>query len=277
MTTQEKQALYRAVRQEIHATGNKASDVYKKYSLSPKAYTQWAYRQLMSSAIYRGYDAVLPVVDRISDYIRRADNCRADETRLFIIECNGEKARIADPEKTKMSYVWLFMTAEGYHPAYSYVVGPSRKYENASKFFSIPVRHRFLQSDDYGAYNGLENTDRIPCLVHTKRKFFEAMNSAGKTERRTESEKIVGMISMIHRADDIVLAQLADRKGTAGYYDLVKEQRLLIVKPLMDAFYAELDRISGRVPPLMRDLMSFGTIRFQSLLRTSLLNSPFMR
>lgn len=206
-------------------------------------------RQLMSSAIYRGYDAVRPIADRISDYIRKADNCRADETRLFIIECNGEKARIADPNKTQMSYVWLFMTAEGYHPAYSYIVGPTRKYENASKFFCVPVKHRYLQTDDYGAYDRLENTDRIPCLVHTKRKFFDAMKTAGEDGPQTESEKIVGMISMIHRADDLILAQLADRKGTAEYYDLVKEQRLLTVKPLIDAFYAELDRIVDRVPP----------------------------
>lgn len=206
-------------------------------------------RQAMSSLVYKAYDAIIPITDRISSYIKNADNCRADETRMLIIENNGAKARIADPKKTETSYIWLFMTATGYHPAFSYVVGPSRKYENAKKFFNIPIAHRFLQTDDYGAYDKLPNTDRIPCLVHTKRKFHDANKSSKKEEYSTIAKKFVDMLSSISHEDNKIHDQLADKKGCDNYYDLIKEQRLITVKPLMDNFYAELDKVRQRVLP----------------------------
>ena len=45
MTTQEKRAFYRTVRQEIQTTGGKINDVCKNYGLSPRAYSQWARRE----------------------------------------------------------------------------------------------------------------------------------------------------------------------------------------------------------------------------------------
>lgn len=206
-------------------------------------------RQTMSSLIYKGYNAILPISNRIANYIKTADNCRADETRLFIIESNGDKARIADPKSPKISYIWLFMTAEGYHKAFSYVVGPTRKYENARNFFDIPIQHRFLQTDDYGAYDNLPNTDRIPCLVHTRRKFFDSMSSSKKPEYITYSQKFLDMISAIHNADNQVHKQYEDKIGQPDYYDLIKEQRLITVKPLMDDFYNELETFKNRVLP----------------------------
>lgn len=206
-------------------------------------------RQTMSSLVYKAYDAISPITDRISSYIKNADNCRADETRLFIIENNGNKARIADSKKTEMSYVWLFMTANGYHPAFSYVVGPSRKYENAKNFFNTPITHRFLQTDDYGAYNNLPNTDRVPCLVHTKRRFYDANKSSKNKDNATTAKKFVDLISNIFYEDNKIHDQLADKIDCDNYYDLIKEQRLITVKPLMDNFYNELDKIRQRILP----------------------------
>ena len=45
----------------------------------------------MSSLIYKAYDAVSPVVGLISEYIRSADDVRADKTPLTVIELNGGK------------------------------------------------------------------------------------------------------------------------------------------------------------------------------------------
>lgn len=206
-------------------------------------------RQSVSAAIFRGYEAVRPVVELIHGYVREADNCRADETRLFIIENNGDKARLADPKKTQMSYVWLYMTAEGYHPAFAYVVGPSRKYENPARFFGSGLNHRFLQTDDYGAYDRLEKTDRIPCWVHTRRYWYNAMMDSGREDYSTTSGQMVNFIDLIFAAESKIQDTLAPHKGEQHFHELVRLQREIVMRPLFDAFYRKVHDIDGKVNP----------------------------
>lgn len=206
-------------------------------------------RQAMSSAVFKGYEAVRPVVELIHDYVRKADNCRADETRLFIIENNGDKARLADPEKTQMSYVWLYMTACGYHPAFAYVVGPSRKYENPPRFFGDVLSHRFLQTDDYGAYDTLEKTDRIPCWVHTRRYWYNAMKDSGREDYTTISGQMVNFIDLIFDAERRIQESLAPQRGRKDFYDLVRTQRENIMRPLFQAFYRKVHELKDQVAP----------------------------
>lgn len=206
-------------------------------------------RQSMCSAIFKGYEALRPVIELIHEYVRKADNCRADETRLLIIENNGEKARLADPSRTKMSYVWLYMTGAGYKPAFAYVVGPSRKYENPAKFFGDGVGHRYLQTDDYGAYDRLANTTRVPCWAHDRRRYYSAMQDSGRESYATMSGRAVSLIDMIFLAEDRIEETLKPSLGKPEYFDLLLEYRQRTVRPLMDSFFSFIHGIDGQVDP----------------------------
>lgn len=204
-------------------------------------------RQTMSNEIYKAAKALTPVVNLITDYIKSADNNRADETPLNIIEINGEKARLADSSKTKNSYVWVFMTAEGYHPAFRYLVGPSRKKEVAINFYS-GCGHRYLQTDDYDAYFSLENITNVPCFSHIRRRFFKA-TKVGRHDYTTESGKLLSIIDEMFHAEHKILDDLKSKEGSAEYYELRKKARELTVRPLMESFFKECRRVEPFVLP----------------------------
>ena len=204
-------------------------------------------RQTMSNAVFKAYDAIKPVTDLIADYIIKADNCRADETRLNIIGLNGDKARLANPDSAKTSYVWLYMTATGYHPAYCYRVGPSRKYSVPAAFFGTGT-DRYLQTDDYGAYFRLENVINVPCWAHIRRYFVTAQKS-GRHDYQTFSGKMIAMIDTMFKAEDIILSDLSSMKEDEKYYIARCNARKRTVKPIMESIYKELDAIKDSVLP----------------------------
>lgn len=204
-------------------------------------------RQTMSNLIYRAYDAVSPVVRLISDYIKSADNVRADETPLTVIELNGGKARLADPEKTAKSYVWGFMTGRGYHDAISYVLGPGRDAEVVSSFLGVNQK-RYLQTDGYRAYRCLGNaTVNVACLAHIRRKFYDASTCGTKTVHEGEAAKIVRMCDGIFVADRVAEEACADSAGTQEHWQKLKEQRMASVKPKLDEFFGYIGSIAAKV------------------------------
>lgn len=204
-------------------------------------------RQTMSNLIYKAYDAVSPVVGLISDYIKSADNVRADETTLTVIELNGGKARCADPKKTAKSYVWGFMTGRGYHEAVSYVLGPGRGAEVVSSFLGVNQK-RYLQTDGYRAYRCLGNaTVNVACLAHIRRKFYDASTCGTKNVHEGEASKIVRMCDGIFVADRAAEEACADSVGTQEHWQKLKEQRMTSVKPKLDEFFGYIGSIAAKV------------------------------
>lgn len=204
-------------------------------------------RQTMSNLIYKAYDAVSPIVGLISDYIRSADNVRADETPLTVIELNGGKARCADPERTAKSYVWGFMTGRGYHEAISYVLGPGRDAEVVASFLGVN-RKRYLQTDGYRAYRCLgKDTINVACLAHIRRKFYDASTCGTKAVHGGEAEKIVGMCDGIFAADRAAEEACADSVGTQEHWQKLRERRMVSVKPRLDEFFGYIGSIAAKV------------------------------
>lgn len=205
-------------------------------------------RQTMSNLIFSAADALSPVGDLMDAYVKAADCCRADETRLNIIEINGGKARIADPELTCMSYVWLFMTADGFRPCCCYHVGPGRQYHVASDYFGEAMDRRYLQTDDYGAYFGLKGVVNVPCWSHIRRRFFAA-SQAGRKDYVSASSNIVAMIDRMFHEERLVLESLKGREGEKGYFGLRKAAREDRVRPLMEAVMKEIESLSAETLP----------------------------
>lgn len=190
---------------------------------------------------------VKPLHQLIADAVKGADNVRADETTLNVIELNGTKARLERNGKAK-SYVWLFATAEGHKRAFDYVLGPGRDYAVPRNYFPPLGQSRYLQSDGYEAYSCLESSDRwinIPCLAHIRRKFAEIVQLDGKltSEGAKYSDSILGYIGLIYQTDKSI------HNHCGNDYSKIKEERIIKLKPMFDKLFSTCESLITKALP----------------------------
>ena len=97
----------------------------------------------------------------------------------------------------------------------------------------------FLICDGYDAYNAVTGTKRCGCWTHTKRRFIEALPKDRSAYSTSVAAKAVNFCDRIYHEEK----QLADLTATERY-----EQRLVKLKPLLDAFFSwlEAQNISGK-------------------------------
>lgn len=97
----------------------------------------------------------------------------------------------------------------------------------------------FLICDGYDAYNAVTGAKRCGCWTHTRRYFVETLPKDKSAYSTSAAAKAVNFCDRIYHEEK----QLADLTATERY-----EQRLVKVKPLLDAFFSWLDaqNISGK-------------------------------
>ena len=97
----------------------------------------------------------------------------------------------------------------------------------------------FLICDGYDAYNAVTGTKRCGCWTHTRRHFAEALPKDTSTYSTSVAAKAVSFCDRIYHEEK----QMADLTATERY-----EQRLVKVKPLLDAFFSWLEEqnVSGK-------------------------------
>ncbi len=97
----------------------------------------------------------------------------------------------------------------------------------------------FLICDGYDAYNAVTGTKRCGCWTHTRRRFVEALPKDKSAYSTSVAAKAVNFCDRIYHEEK----QLADLTATERY-----EQRLVKLKPLLDAFFSwlEAQNISGK-------------------------------
>lgn len=97
----------------------------------------------------------------------------------------------------------------------------------------------FLICDGYDAYNAVTGTKRCGCWTHTRRHFVEALPKDKSAYSTSVAAKAVNFCDRIYHEEK----QLADLTATERY-----EQRLVKLKPLLDAFFSwlEAQNISGK-------------------------------
>ncbi len=193
-------------------------------------------RQNMSNYIYKAFEIYEPIIKRIKAYVLDAEVLRCDETSHLVIEINSkEKA-----EAKSKSYIWSVSTGKSYKPAIYYQLGPGRDKEVAKKLFENK-KEKYLMTDNYAAYKNLSNVTNCFCLVHVNRYFKKLIDK--KTPKDAISIKVVKMISNIFHQDNQIL------EGCHNDYNLIKEKRIEIIKPLLDDLYRYLEITNKDVSP----------------------------
>ncbi len=177
-------------------------------------------RQCMSNLIFKTYPALKPLLDEINSYIKSADINRSDETGLNVIEMRKDK-----PTSSKFnSYIWLLSTGNGYEKAYSYNLGPGRNKEVILNYFG-DERKRYLISDGYNAYKGINNITNVYCLAHMRRNFFKLINS--NSTKDSKAVKIVSLFDSIYHEEKLI-------KEKNLSYEEIKEERIKHELPIVE-------------------------------------------
>lgn len=97
----------------------------------------------------------------------------------------------------------------------------------------------FLICDGYDAYNAVTGKKRCGCRTHTRRRFVEALPKDKSAFSTSVAAKAVSFCDSIYHEEK----KLPELTATERY-----EQRLVKVKPLLDAFFAWLEEqnVSGK-------------------------------
>ena len=138
------------------------------------------------------------------------------------------------------SYVWVFMTGEGYRPALWYALGPGRNAGIPKEFLAGGPEGRYLQTDGYEGYYGLEGITNVCCLAHIRRKLYDA-SKVGDRDMVGNAGTAVSKIDLIFREDTLIREELRPTEGSRGYYGERLRLRKERITPLLDDFYSFLE------------------------------------
>jgi transposase len=135
-------------------------------------------RQTMANWVISGAKLLQPLYEKMHEILLAENILHADETPLEVL-CEPNRPAVMK------SYMWLYRT--GKHAdkpivLYDYKEGRSGDY--AKKF--LTGFSGYLHCDGYSGYNKLENTKRVGCWAHVRRKFLEALEAqSDKTDFST--------------------------------------------------------------------------------------------
>ena len=154
-----------------------------------------------------------------------------DETTVQVLHEEGRKP-------TTVSRMWIY--ANDKMNDYSIIIfeyQPTRGGEHPAAF--LKDFHGYLICDGYDAYNAVTGAKRCGCWMHTRRYFVEALPKDKSAYETSVAAKAVEFCNRIYHEEGL-LAELTPEERY--------EQRLVKVKPLLDAFFAWLEEqnVSGK-------------------------------
>ena len=193
-------------------------------------------RQNMANwAIRLGESCFGPLYDYLHTLLYRYPVIQADET-LVLVNKDGRPAG-------SKSWMWVYRSGCLYQKE-QVILYEYQKTRNAShprKF--LKDYNGICVTDGYQVYHTLEKEKEdlkiAGCWVHCRRKFAEALEVIPKELRKQSVlDLLMSQIRAIYREEGKLSALSADERG---------EKRQLVVKPLVDAFFAYVKQNSGRV------------------------------
>lgn len=164
-----------------------------------------------------------PLYERMRQCLVKENFLHADETPLTVLD----KTLNVSSKKT---YMWVYGTGElSPHPIamYDHCLGRSGNYAKAF----LNGFKGYLQSDDFGGYNKVENVIRVGCHAHSRRYFYKAYEAA-KKQAPIESGRAYEALMFYKALFKIEEAFQKDKSTALERY----EKRLEISKPVLEAF-----------------------------------------
>ena len=190
-------------------------------------------RGTLSSWIIKTADEYLkPVVDQLRTHLLKENCLHVDETPVQVLKEPGRNNR------TK-SYMWVYSTiAESKAPIRIYDYCPGRSAEFVVEF--LKDYSGFLHVDAYSAYGKVKNATLCYCWAHARRKYAEAMPKDLKSKEATLVKQGLEFCNKLFKFED-KLKSLAPEER--------KEQRLLLEKPVLEAYWSWVETSIVTVPP----------------------------
>lgn len=173
----------------------------------------------------------LPIVQEMHKRLLVLNIIHGDETTVQVLHEEGRKP-------TTVSRMWVY--ANGKMNDYSIIIfeyQPTRGGEHPAAF--LKDFHGYLICDGYDAYNAVTGAKRCGCWTHTRRYFVEALPKDKSAYETSVAAKAVEFCNRIYHEEGL-LAELTPEERY--------EQRLVKVKPLLEAFFAWLEEqnVSGK-------------------------------
>ncbi|WP_341429826.1 IS66 family transposase [Clostridium amylolyticum] len=196
-------------------------------------------RQVMANWVIRGSERYLSLLyDRMHQKLYDSKILHSDETPVNVIK-DGRPAG-------SKSYMWVYRTGQagGTPPAVLYEYQKTRKSDHPREF--LKNYHGVVVCDGYQVYHKLEEErpDELKvagCWAHARRRFANVCKSLGKSgSKGSLAETAVNHIALIYRTDNF-LEELNPEERL--------EKRQLLVKPLVEAFFAWVKSNRDTVPP----------------------------
>ena len=194
-------------------------------------------RQNMANWVIRlGESCFGPLYDYLHTLLYRYPVIQADETPVLV----NKDGRPAGSK----SWMWVYRSGCLYQKE-QVILYEYQKTRNAShprKF--LKDYNGICVTDGYQVYHTLEKEKEdlkiAGCWVHCRRKFAEALEVIPKELRKQSVlDLLMNQIRAIYREEGKLSGFSADERV---------EKRQLVVKPLVDAFFAYVKQNSGRVP-----------------------------
>ena len=155
------------------------------------------------------------------------DFLMADETRIQVLK---------EPERNPEtdSFMWLFRTGEdGKDPVIIYKYTQTRAKYNAKDF--LEGWSGYLEADGYQGYNNLPGVKRCSCWAHLRRYYSDAIPQGREKDMTCPAVQGVVYCNKLFNEE-----RISREKGEN--YKQRYERRLKKEKPIIDAFFAWLDR-----------------------------------
>ena len=195
-------------------------------------------RQVMANWVIRGSERYLSLLyDRMHQKLYNSKILHSDETPVNVVK-DGRPAG-------SKSYMWVYRTGQagGVPPAVLYEYQKTRKADHPREF--LKNYHGVVVCDGYQVYHklGEERPDELKvagCWAHARRRFANVCKSLGKSAANGSlAETAVNHIALIYRTDNLLeKLNLEERL----------EKRQLLVKPLVEAFFAWVKSNRDAVP-----------------------------
>ncbi len=188
-------------------------------------------RQTMSNWLLKATEDWLePVYDAYRELLLISTVLHADETTLQVLREPGKAAQ-------SKSYMWLYRTSGcAYHPIIYYDYQPDRKSKRPKEF--LKEFSGYLHTDGYDGYHGLpDDIVIVGCWAHARRKFDEALKSAGEQSRDADN-----ILRGKRYCDRLFALERTFEKLTADERFLKRQE---LSKPLLDEFLLWLGQLNA--------------------------------
>jgi transposase len=171
-----------------HAAVAKCADSIPFYRLAKRLQRDGVpiERSTLDRLFHRTAELCEPLARRILELVVQSERINADETPLFV----------QAPERCRRGFMWTFVADK----LIAYAFSPSRSGETPKALLGGTTG--LLQVDGYTGYNAVcmpEGRQRVGCLAHARRKFFNALSTAPK-DAQAALEHILSLYEVEYEA-----------------------------------------------------------------------------